>query len=245
MIPRQRPLDPPAILFAAGGARGHAEENTIEAFHLARRLGATGIESDLHITADGVPIVRRSPRVGGLRKRWVREVDAVDLPDDVVTVSSFYEGIGNELDLLVHVRDVDAVEPAIALATRHRALDRLWLAAADRSALLSVRQRSSIVRLVDTTSLSDMADGVERHAARMREDRVDAILLPRSDWTGGRTALFHRFGRRCFATDAPHERMIAVMLHIGVDGVVSGYPDRMSDAAAAAARPDAPELLDE
>ncbi len=50
---------------------------------------------------------------------------------------------------------------------------------------------------------------------------------------------------RCFATDAPHERMIAVMLHIGVDGVVSGYPDRMTDAAAAAARPDAPELLDE
>lgn len=245
VIPRQRPLDPPAILFAGGGARGHAEENSIEAFHLARRLGATGIESDLHVTADGVPLLRRSPKVGGLRKRRVRDVDAADLPDDVVTMPSFYESIGNDLELLVHLRDVDAVEPAIALATRHRSLDRLWLAAADRSTLRSIRQRSSIVRLVSTTAAADMVDGVERHAARMREDRIDAILLPRSDWTGGRTALFHRFGRRCFATDAPHERMIAVMLHIGVDGVVSGYPDRMTDAAAAAARPDAPELLDE
>ncbi len=45
------------ILFAHRGARAHARENTIEAFALALRLGATGLESDVWITADGVAVL--------------------------------------------------------------------------------------------------------------------------------------------------------------------------------------------
>ena len=48
-------LDPsvPPIGFAHRGARAHAPENTLEAFALALRLGATGLESDAWLTADG------------------------------------------------------------------------------------------------------------------------------------------------------------------------------------------------
>jgi glycerophosphoryl diester phosphodiesterase len=35
------------------GASGHAPENTIPAFLLARRMGADGIECDIHLSADG------------------------------------------------------------------------------------------------------------------------------------------------------------------------------------------------
>ncbi|MGA1075335.1 MAG: glycerophosphodiester phosphodiesterase, partial [Ilumatobacteraceae bacterium] len=49
-------LDPP-IMFAHRGARAHAPENTIEAFQLALRLGATGLESDAWLTADGVVVL--------------------------------------------------------------------------------------------------------------------------------------------------------------------------------------------
>lgn len=240
MIPRQEPLAGPAILFASGGARGHTEENTPDSFRLAVRLGATGIESDLQVTADGAPVLRRDARLGGLRRRRIAETDAADLPEDVVTLAAFYEEHGATLDLLVQVRTADVVEETIALATRHRALDRLWLAAADRDALVAWRDRSELVRLVDTTPFSDFGGGAERHAAGLREARIDAQLLPQSDWSGGRTALFHRFGRRCIGTDAHHERMIMGLLHIGADGVISSYPDRLADAAAAIARPDAP-----
>mgnify|MGYP001196907276 CR=1 FL=1 len=244
MIPRQEPLAGPAILFASGGARGHTDENTPESFRLAVRLGATGIETDLQVTADGVPVLRRDARLGGLRRRRIADTSSADLPDDVVTLAGFYEEHGTALDLLVHVRTVDAVEEAIALATRHRALDRLWLAASDRAALLAWRARSELVRLVDTTTLNDLGAGAERHAAGLREDRIDAKLLPQADWNGGRAALFHRFGRRCFGTDAHHDRMILGLLHIGMDGVISSYPDRLVDAAAAIARPDAPQFLE-
>lgn len=45
-------LNPP-IGFAHRGAKAHAPENTPEAFDLAVRLGATGIESDVWLSADG------------------------------------------------------------------------------------------------------------------------------------------------------------------------------------------------
>ena len=49
-------LDPP-IGFAHRGAKAHAPENTIAAFQLALRLGATGLESDVWLTAEGIPVL--------------------------------------------------------------------------------------------------------------------------------------------------------------------------------------------
>ncbi|MFN8051244.1 MAG: hypothetical protein U0Q22_07415 [Acidimicrobiales bacterium] len=249
MIPRQSPLAPSAILFADGGASGHGGHDTVDSFLLARRLGATGIASDLAVTSDGVAVLRRDPKVGGLRKRRLSDVAHADLPDDVVALSRFYEAVGGDLPLLLRVRAHGAVraavEDVVSLAARHQALERLWLCSDDPSALAEWRERSSVVRLVDTTPIAAMSLGPERHAADLRSAGVDAVLLPRSDWSGGRTALFHRFGRWCFAADAPHERMIASLLHIGVDGVLSPYPDRLVDAAAAHAAPDAPAFRED
>src|SRR3954465_12682255 len=39
------------------GASGHAPENTLVAFKRARELGATWIEFDVQLSADGVPII--------------------------------------------------------------------------------------------------------------------------------------------------------------------------------------------
>ena len=55
-VSRRKRLDPP-IAFAHRGAKAHAPENTIEAFTLALRLGATGLESDVWLTSDGVPVL--------------------------------------------------------------------------------------------------------------------------------------------------------------------------------------------
>ncbi|MGA1245091.1 MAG: glycerophosphodiester phosphodiesterase family protein, partial [Ilumatobacteraceae bacterium] len=61
-------LDPP-IGFAHRGARAHAPENTLEAFLLAQRLGASGLETDAWITADGVVVLDHDGDVGGRLRR--------------------------------------------------------------------------------------------------------------------------------------------------------------------------------
>ena len=58
------PMRRPPIGFAHRGARAHAPENTLEAFRLALRLGATGLESDVWLTADGVAVLDHDGAVG-------------------------------------------------------------------------------------------------------------------------------------------------------------------------------------
>ena len=74
-------LSLPAILFAHRGARAHAPENTLEAFRLAVRLGATGLESDVWRTADGDAVLDHDGVVGTMfRRRRLAEVATADLP---------------------------------------------------------------------------------------------------------------------------------------------------------------------
>jgi len=51
------------LIVAHRGASGLAPENTLAAFRLAVQLGAPAIECDVHLTADGVPVVIHDPRV--------------------------------------------------------------------------------------------------------------------------------------------------------------------------------------
>ncbi|MGH2684656.1 MAG: glycerophosphodiester phosphodiesterase, partial [Actinomycetota bacterium] len=76
----------PPIAFAHRGARAHAPENTLEAFQLALRLGATGLESDVWITADGEAVLDHDGLVGRRpRRRPIATVDRRDLPPHVPT----------------------------------------------------------------------------------------------------------------------------------------------------------------
>jgi glycerophosphoryl diester phosphodiesterase len=62
---RISPLIDSQISFAHRGARAHLPENTIDAFELAIRLGATGLESDTWITRDGIAVLDHDGVVKG------------------------------------------------------------------------------------------------------------------------------------------------------------------------------------
>jgi glycerophosphoryl diester phosphodiesterase len=57
-------LDPAARpVIGHRGNRAHAPENTIESFAQAVAVGADAIEFDVHVTADGIPVVHHDPTV--------------------------------------------------------------------------------------------------------------------------------------------------------------------------------------
>ena len=86
----------PPIGFAHRGARAHAPENTIEAFALALRLGATGLESDVWLTADGEAVLDHDGVVRGLRRRRMATVDRADLPEHIPTLAELFEVCGTD-----------------------------------------------------------------------------------------------------------------------------------------------------
>ena len=223
-------LREPPIAFAHRGARAHAPENTLEAFRLALKLGATGLESDVWITADGVVVLDHDGIVrSGLRKRAIRDVHRDALPGHVPTLEELYDDCGTNFELSLDVKDASAARQVVEVARNagQDALARLWLCHPSWEQVASWRQLDPDVKLVDSTRITKIKEGPERRAAALFDAGVDAINMHANDWSGGLAALFHRFERHCFGWDAQYERVLAELLRMGLDGVYSDHVDRM------------------
>ena len=226
----------PPIGFAHRGARAHARENTIDGFRLALRLGATGLESDVWLTADGTPVLDHDGVVrSGLRRRPIRAVGRAGLPDHIPTLADLYAACGTGFELSLDVKDPDAAGPVVASARAADggAVTRLWLCHTDWQRLASWRAAFPEARLVDSTRLRKLNEGPERRAAILADAGIDAINMHATDWTPGLTTLFHRFERLAFAWGAQFERVLASLLGMGCDAVYSDHVDRMVSALAA------------
>lgn len=228
-------LLPRPILFAHRGARAHAPENTIEAFELALRLGATGLESDVWVTADGEVVLDHDGefREGWFRKRPIGSMRRDELPDHVPSLIELFDHCGIEYQLSLDLKD-HASGPAVIDTLRRHApelVDRTWLCHHDLDELAALRSLDDDVRLVDSTRLKRIDEGPERRAARLAQLGIDGINLRGPDWNGGLVALFHRFELTAFSWDLQHEHLLVDAIRMGIDGVYSDHVDRMSDAA--------------
>jgi glycerophosphoryl diester phosphodiesterase len=227
----------PPIGFAHRGARAHARENTLEAFSLALRLGATGLESDAWVTADGVVVLDHDGVVGGrVRRRPIATLGRADLPEHIPTLEDLYDTCGSDFELSLDVKD-PAAAPGVVDAARQAGGDataRLWMCHHDWKLVATWRRPYDDVHLVDSTYLGWMKHGPERRAAQLADAGIDAVNLHRSEWSGGLTALFHRFELLTFGWDCQHDRHLDETLDHGIDGLFSDHVDRMVDALARA-----------
>jgi glycerophosphoryl diester phosphodiesterase len=223
---------PVVIGFAHRGAKAYAPENTLEAFALALRLGATGLESDVWLTADGIPVLDHDGVVKGrLRSKPIASVARVDLPSHIPTLEEMLSATPATVPLSLDVKDPAAFQPIVDTHRRLRpdGEQTLYLCHPDLDVLRTRVNLAPHVRLVHSTRIARMKDGPERHAAVLRETGIDVVNMPYPDWTGGLVALFKRFDLRCFAWDCQHERQIAEVVRMGVDAVYSDWPDRLAD----------------
>ena len=218
----------PPIGFAHRGARAHAPENTIEAFELAVRLGATGIESDVWITSDGVAVLDHDGLVGRRpRRQRIAEVHSSELPDHIPTLRNFYELVGASVEISLDVKDPSAAAEVVACARDACAESQLWLCHPSRELLSGWRALSPDVNLVESTRAARFESSPELHIAHSAEMGIDVLNLHHSDWTGGLIAMVHRFELLAFGWDAQFERILDGLLDAGIDGVYSDHVDIM------------------
>ena len=221
-------------MFAHRGARAHAPENTIEAFQLALKLGATGLESDVWLTADDVVVLDHDGEIrrGRLRKTPIVQLRRDQLPEHIPTLSELLAICGTELHLSLDLKAPGTGEAVIEVLRRDspELLPRTWLCHPDLAALEALRPLDDQVRLVDSTRLAKLTDGPERRAARLADSGIDGINLRHLDWNGGLVALFHRFERTAFAWDLQFEHHLRPAYRMGIDAVYSDHVDRMHES---------------
>ncbi len=191
-------LEPP-IAFGHRGARAYAPDNTLESFALALRLGATGLESDVWLTADGVAGAR--PRRHGAGA----PAPAADPRRGPRRPARARPGPGRPLRRQRH-RLPPVARPQGRRRRPARAGGRpgpptpTWWAgsgcATPTGACSASCARSTPTCAWSTPPASAASEeGPERRAAVLAEHGIDAINLHHTDWTGGLTTLFHRFDR--------------------------------------------------
>ncbi len=229
------------ILFAHRGARAHAPENTMEAFQLALRLGATGLESDVWVTSDNVAVLDHDGKVqvNRLRSRSIREVPAAALPSHIPHLIDVLGLLHDRplLHLSLDIKDEDAFEPTFQAIqeTRGDLFSRVWLCHPAQHKLAAFRSTFPDARLVNSVRLSSIREGVEVRCASLANDGIDALNMRIDDWNGGLVTLAHRFSRHAFGWNLQQAHELRNGLRMGLDGIFSDYVDRMVDAATSTA----------
>lgn len=219
------------IGFAHRGARAERKENTLDAFSRALELGATGLESDAWITADGVVVLDHDGVTGPVwSRRAVSAQKREDLPGHIPSLAELYRECGAGYELSLDVKDPYALEGIITEATAVGAVDRLWLCHHDWRLAAGWKRSSGISHLVESTHINWMREGLEMRAAALKEAGIDAINLKGDQWTAERVGQVHRAGLAAFGWDAQIVADIDRLLDLGVDGIFSDHVDRMMAA---------------
>lgn len=140
------------LIIAHRGASAVAPENTIAAFEAAIAAGADGIEFDVRLASDGVPVVIHDDtlfRTHGVRHR-VAEMMCDELNDfDVPTLAQLFELFeSNNLILYLEMKDkqIRVAEECCRLVEQYGLKDRVIFECFDHSALKTVKNIDSNLR---------------------------------------------------------------------------------------------------
>ncbi|MFM1761090.1 MAG: hypothetical protein RL478_700 [Actinomycetota bacterium] len=222
------------ILFAHRGASAYSPENTLESFALALKLGATGLESDIWATRDGVLVLDHDGVVKSrLRSKPIAEFDRSALPSHIPSLEQLLQHCGTQYQLSLDIKDpvvFETIEQTVANIDESM-LERMWLCHPSSELLMSKRDSMLHCKLVDSTRLVKIKEGPERRAANLASSGIEACNMHHTDWNGGLVALFHRFNIVTFGWDMQHESVLENAIRMGLDGVFSDWPDRMIEAS--------------
>lgn len=242
-------LAPGPVAFAHRGGAGDAPENTIEAFEIAHALGYRYIETDVHLTRDGVLVAfhddrldRVTDRSGAICDLAIADVEAADAghtfsPDDGgsfpfrgrgLRVPRLTEILGRWPDARVNIdtKSDACVEPLARLLDDLRAWDRVCIGSFSDRRLSRIRALSGRRAC---TSMGPRAVATVRLAAAtgsMPRLGADCIQVPISQ---GRIRIVtrrfvdaaHRAGLRVHVWTINSESTINELLEIGVDGIMT------------------------
>ncbi|MEV4755139.1 glycerophosphodiester phosphodiesterase [Micromonospora sp. NPDC049559] len=238
-------LDAPAPLaFAHRGGAARGDENTAEAFTRAVELGYRYVETDVHSTADGVPVVFHDAtleRVTGSRGR-IADLRWADLASvrvgGAAAIPRLEEVLGDwpQVRFNVDVKADSAIDAAVRVVERTGAGERVLLASFSDARLARLR---TLAGPKVATSLG------MRGVARLRMASLTGrrITLPPSVVAAqvpvryGRVPVVdrrfvryaHRLGLQVHVWTIDEPAEMHELLDLGVDGIMTDHVDVLRD----------------
>jgi len=242
--------NPMTTIFAHRGASGHAPENTLAAFDLAVRLGADGVEFDVQLSSDGIPVVihdetlRRTTGHDG----WVSDLTAAELGElDASMGNTSYPGqavptLTQVLDLLadtpmtinIEIKNSTVLYPGLddkvlRLIDEYQLRDRVIISSFNHITLARIHAIDPGIPL--GLVFEDVLYQPWRYAQKVGASAVHPGL-PYLRAEPNVIDACHAAGLavRVWTVDEP--TYADLLLQAGVDGIFTNFPDRALEARA-------------
>ncbi len=233
---RQRPL-----VIGHRGASHAAPQNTLAAFRRAAEVGADGVELDVHLSRDGVPVVIHNDSVDATTdgKGLVREMTLADLKtldagarfdpafagERIPTLEEVLAEVGARLLVNIELkadRTVELVAAVVELVRRMGMQERVWFSSFKPYALYRARALASEIPcglLYDPLSLGTfiLRPFTPYEALHPYKDLVTAQSIRRA----------HRRGLRVFTWTLDDLTLARQFALWGVDGIITNEPEKM------------------
>jgi glycerophosphoryl diester phosphodiesterase len=217
------------------GAAGHEPENTLRSFRRAMELGADMVELDVHICGSGELVVihdemvdRTTDGTGEVAKMTFDELrgldagkgeriptlqEVIDLATGRMGINIELKGLGTAGPALGHIEA--SVEKGWEISSFHVSSFRLEELTAIRK--LSEDVRTGVLFAIDDGGIMDFTERNRAHSLNPNHRVVTPDLVARA----------HERGLKIFAWTVNEAEDIARTKKLGVDGIISDYPDRI------------------
>lgn len=216
------------LVIAHRGASGHAYQNSIAAFAAARRMGADGVELDVHATTDGVLLVHHDAEVAGagaIGKCMHDDLLAARLPngEPIPTLGQALETLG-VMDVFIEVKTLPPAWDARLLDVMRcgPAPGRYAVHAFDHRVIARLGRRAPLLSrgvLQASYPLDPLAAVLAAGADTLWQEAhlIDTALI----------AALHGAGKRVIAWTVNADDEARQLAALGVDGLCGNYPDRL------------------
>ena len=130
-------------IYAHRGVSAHLPENTLSAFCAAIALGVDGIELDVHLSADQIPMVihdetadRTTNGTGSIREFTARQLGLLDAGGGqfVPTLAQVLKLVTGKLQVNIEIKDPTSVHAVLAVIAGHPGLD--WFCSSTQFSVL-------------------------------------------------------------------------------------------------------------
>ena len=178
-----------SLILGHRGASAYAPDNTRAAFELAVKMGADGVETDIHLTKDGIPVIQHNYTIdrNSNGSGWVEELTLDELSmldfgswfsDDfkgerILTLDECLEIADKSMSLInlelkrATVKRSAIVEATMEIVKKHKMQDRVLISSFDHKL---VKKAQNICPEVLTGALYDEAEVEQDNIADILAD---------------------------------------------------------------------------
>ncbi|MBT4140268.1 MAG: glycerophosphodiester phosphodiesterase [Candidatus Latescibacteria bacterium] len=244
-------LRPPIMRIAHRGAsgKGLAPENTMAAYELALEIGVDLVEIDIHLTADGHPVVihdrsvdRTTDGTGFIDTMTLSQVRQLDAgswfgrafhDERIPTLEEVLDLCRHKVPILIEAKTVESAEAAAVLVRSLRAQSHVVIQSFHGAAVRAVNR---LDRRIPTAFLMSGGEAVLRRKTgvvrRVLKLGANALALK---YTSANPELISMFLSRAmgfWVWTVDEEEDMRAMIDMGVGGIITNYPDRLNKVLA-------------